>query len=228
MEDKLVYLNDYNQDVHIVASGEALDAVPALWRTLAAESSQATRKSLLLQAWKPFQPELSNTIAYLGEHLEGIDLISYNGQYSLLYTVKNQKGAVLYYEGRNPLSKNVDPRLQAVWNRLPPKLAAFYDTLHNGFYYYASESMGLSPIESVTNLDDLEWGILEELKDPLQISLKDSYGFFTNGMGGYVVTDTSGNDRDKGVLWWAKKPPRYGIRFWDVIDEWTVIGFQQS
>lgn len=228
MEEKLVYLNDYNQDVRIVATGENPEAIPSLWQSLAAQSSQASRKALLLEAWKPFQPELSNIIAFLGKYLEEIDLISYNGQYSLLYSVKNSKGDVLYYEGRNPLTKSVDSRLEAVWNRLPSKLASFYDTLHNGFYYYASESMGLSPIENVTNLDDLEWSILEELKEPLQLSLKDSYGFFTNGMGGYVVIDTSRNDKGQGVLWWSKKQPRYGINFWDIVDEWTVIGFEQS
>jgi hypothetical protein len=44
-------------------------------------------------------------------------------------------------------------------------------------------------------------------------------------MGGYVVIDTENCSNVSGTLWWSKKMPKYGIDFWDIVDEWIVIGF---
>ncbi|WP_199884104.1 hypothetical protein [Anaerosinus massiliensis] len=86
--------------------------------------------------------------------------------------------------------------------------------------------MGLVPLESVTYLNDYEWGILDELKEPLQLDFKTSFGFFSNGMGGYVVSDYQNCNNNNGTLWWKDDQPDYKINFWDVVDEWIVIGFE--
>ncbi len=49
---------------------------------------------------------------------------------------------------------------------------------------------GLESLEDVTYLDDYEWEIVDEIGEHnLRIDLTSSYGFFSNGMGTYVVVD---------------------------------------
>lgn len=95
-----------------------------------------------------------------------------------------------------------------------------------GFYYYASGAMGLVSLECVTYFDDDEWGIIEELEEPLQIDLKTTFGFFKSGMGGYVAIDYNNCKYDKATLWFTNNQPEYNVNFWDVVDEWIVIGFE--
>ena len=45
-------------------------------------------------------------------------------------------------------------------------------------------------------------------------------------MGGYVAIDYNNCEKDNATLWWVNKQPKYNIKFWDVVDEWIVIGFQ--
>jgi hypothetical protein len=227
MDATLDYLVKYRKNITILTNAEILslndNAIPVSWKEIFINDKFADRKKQLLANWAVCAEELRNTISYINENLVDLQLSFCDNIYSILYHIKNSKGGILIYEGKNPSAKKIDLRLKKKWNDLPESITGFYDSVHNGFYYFASESMGLLPVESITNLDDLEWGILEDMTEPVQIELKNSYGFFTNGMGGYVVIDTSDN---KATLWWSNKAPRYNIDFWDVIDEWIVIGFE--
>lgn len=230
MKQKLDYLRRYNKNVKLILLDDIdnikLNLIPTYWRKLFQEKDIKNRIAMLLGIWKKYLgTELSNTISYLEDYLENIEMVEINGRYSILYTIKNSKGRKLYYEGRNPNEKFKNLKLEASWDKLPASLRNFYENVHNGFYYYASESMGLVPLESVTYFDDYEWGIIEELKEPLQIDLKTSFGFFSNGMGGYVVFDYQNCSNDNATLWWKNDQPDYDVKFWDLIDEWIVIGF---
>nr|WP_252250059.1 hypothetical protein [Clostridium sp. ZBS13] len=87
--------------------------------------------------------------------------------------------------------------------------------------------MGLSSLENVVYLDDYEWGIIDDIESQnLKIDLGSSYGFFSNGMGTYVVIDYNNCDNDNATLWSSKEEPEYNLKFWDTVDEWTVIGFE--
>ncbi|MOA16994.1 hypothetical protein D3C78_1372300 [compost metagenome] len=98
--------------------------------------------------------ELSITISYLSENLEDIDLLEiqgrYSTRYSILYTIKKPDGSITYYEGRNPNEEFNNPELEKSWDKIPDSIRKFYENVHNGFYYYASVSMGLEPLEFVT------------------------------------------------------------------------------
>ena len=87
--------------------------------------------------------------------------------------------------------------------------------------------MGLVPLEEVVFLgdDDFDWSIVSEIEEPLKINLDTSFGFFSNGIGTYVVIDYTNCNQNNATLWSAKEQPEYNIDFWDCIDEWTVIGF---
>lgn len=50
-------------------------------------------------------------------------------------------------------------------------------------------------------------GILDKLHEPLKISLDDSFGIFSSGMGGYVTVDLSDYNNGKATLWFASRPP---------------------
>ncbi|MNC13366.1 hypothetical protein D3C75_611110 [compost metagenome] len=181
-----------------------------------------------LNIWREHKIELRNTISYLYEHLINIELMENDSTYSILYTIKNSKGNILYYEGRNPKEGQKGLELEEFWDKTPAAIKNFYENVHDGFYYYASESMGLAPLESVAFLgdEDWDWSIIDDLEEPLKINLDSSFGFFTNGMGSYIAIDYNNCMDNNATFWSAKVKPKYNINFWNYVDEWIVIGFE--
>lgn len=43
---------------------------------------------------------------------------------------------------------------------------------------------------------------------------------------GYVVFDFENGQNDNATLWWNDEYPDYNINFWEVADEWIVVGFE--
>jgi len=234
MESKLEFLKEYNEDVEIILFDDVkkIDSrlIPKEWHELFGEKYSRKRIDFILNVWsKHVGMELSNTIAYLSEHLVNVQLIKKNDKYSILYTLSpsnEDSDEEEYYEGGNPLDMFNNEVLKESWDKIPGSVRTFYEKVHNGFFYYASQAMGLVDLDSVTFFDDDEWGIIEELKEPLQINLKTTFGFFKSGMGGYVAIDYNNCKNNNAILWWANKQPKYNVNFWDIVDEWIVIGFQ--
>ena len=170
--------------------------------------------------------EMSNTISFLEEFLKNIEIMRIGEQYSVLYTIINQDNEIEYYQGNNPYEKRNNKKLDEFFKNAPSSIQNFYTNVHNGFYYYPSKGMGLSPYNDVICLGDYEWGIIDEIEeDNLKLNLETSFGFFNNSMGTYVIIDFSQNINNS-ILWSAKDEPDYELNFWDVVDEWMVIGFQ--
>ncbi|MDE7224880.1 MAG: SMI1/KNR4 family protein [Acetatifactor sp.] len=225
--DKSLYLRKYHKDAEIIEDNiEEIESIPQSWKDIL-HASGTEKKEKVSELWKRHASQvLSNTIAYLDDNLENVELIRYKGKYSLLYSIKMPNGSVAYYEGGNPVEKYFPDEVQKHWNDFPAKIRCFYENLHDGFFHYASRSMGILPSDDIFFLGDEDWGILDELKEPLRINLDNAFGIFSSGMGGYVAVDISDCENDKATLWFASRPPRYDINFWDVVDEWIVIGFQ--
>lgn len=231
MEEKLEFLREYHKNVRIVDFDEInkidVSFIPDNWYKTFIEKDTIKRINSILSIWKKYvNDECRNTILYLSENLVDIELIEYNGKYSILYSIKTSEGEVEYFEGGNPKDKFDNSRLDVVWHKIPLSVREFYENVHNGFYLYSSHSMGLVPFEVVTYFDDDEWGIIEELEKPLQINLKTTFGFFKNGAGGYVAIDYNNCNNNNATLWFTDDQPRYNVDFWDVVDEWLVIGFE--
>lgn len=235
MEQKIEYLKKYtmikNGYVRLVPDDEIehIDSLPLLWYKIFKLKEKKERINTLLDIWRQHVSiELRNTISYLHDYLDNVELIEINQRYSILYTIKNRLGETFYYEGRAPVKDFNNRELEEFWEHTPTKLRTFYESVHNGFYYYASGAMGLVPLENVAFLgdSDLDWGIVEDLEEPLQIDLGTSFGFFSNGMGTYVVIDYKNSENDNATLWSAKDQPEYNINFWDLVDEWIVVGFE--
>lgn len=69
-------------------------------------------------------------------------------------------------------------------------------------------------------------GIIDELREPLAIDLSSTFGFFSSGMGGYVAVDYKNCKNEKATIWFTDEQPQYNVNFWDVVDEWIVLGFE--
>ncbi|MBU3202520.1 SMI1/KNR4 family protein [Clostridium estertheticum] len=225
MEQKLSYLREYDKNINLLTSDEIdkihKDTIFSTWQEIFKEKDVKKRINLLLSIWEKYLgTELCNTISYLKDHLKDIEIMEVDNLYSILYTIKNSKGEYLYYEGRNPKEEFENEELQKLWEKIPKSIQSFYENMHNGFYYYASESMGLVPFESVTYLGD------EDLERNHKINLESSFGFFTNGMGSYVAIDCLNCDNGNATFWSTKIQPKYNIDFWSYVDEWIVIGFE--
>ncbi|BAU27219.1 hypothetical protein DFP93_11391 [Aneurinibacillus soli] len=233
MELKLDFLREYNENIRLVSPDEInninIGLIPDMWQELFKEQDKKKRIQKMLSVWRQhIGTNLYNTISYLDEYLEDIELMELDSIYSILYTIKNSKGEFLYYEGRNPQDSFENEELELSWGKIPALIRNFYENVHNGFYDYTSESMGLVPLESVTYLgdEDLDWGIIDELEEPIQINLETSFGFFSNGMGSYVAIDYTNCNNDNATFWSAKRQPKYNVNFWNYVDEWIVIGFE--
>jgi hypothetical protein len=230
MEKRLEYLREHNENIDILSINDINNIDPKLipntWFDIFIEKDSKKRISSILSIWnKHVELELRNTISYLSEFLIDVELLKNDNKYSILYTLKSSDQE-FYYIGGNPLDSFKNKALEESWDKIPSSIRSFYENVHNGFFYHSSEAMGLVPINSVTYFDDDEWGIIDDLEEPIRIDLKTTFGFFKSGMGGYVAIDYNNCENDNATLWWTNKPPRYNINFWDVVDEWTVIGFQ--
>lgn len=76
----------------------------------------------MLEIWKKYvDNEMSNTISFLNKFLIDVEIMEIGNKYSILYSVKNSKGKVLYYEGRNPRETFNNEQIEGDWCEIPLK-----------------------------------------------------------------------------------------------------------
>ncbi|MED3864419.1 SMI1/KNR4 family protein [Priestia megaterium] len=231
--NKLSFLQQYRKSIEFVSNEDLLsiekEKIPEEWMEVFIETDKTERKDKLIALWnRVCEKELSHTISYLKENLVDVELIIDNGQYAILYSVKSENDEILYYEGGIPNKSIYDLDMQQAWSSVPQSIVKFYGKLHNGFYYMPSRAMGLVPLERVTYFKEDEWGILDDLEHPLEINLDTTYGFFENGMGEYVAVDLNNCTDNRATLWFTNDQPEYSVDFWDIVDEWILIGLQDN
>ena len=185
------------------------------------------RSAATIKCWKAlFANELRNTILYLEENLLDVNLIKYQGKYSILYSILSSNKKVLYYEGGNCNTTHFPGKLQSKLDNLPSSIVKFYQELHNGFFYYASGGMGLLESNDIVVFDDEEWGILDDLKQPLKIYLPTTFEYLVLEWADMLQWICLIADSCKATLWFSNRQPEYDINFWDIVDEWIVLGMQ--
>lgn len=219
------YLRRYHKDIKIIDNIKEVNEsqITEEWKFIFSQKDMGIRKELIIKEWeKNLKYELSRTIEYLKNNIKSINLISYRNCYAILYEVVTEDGDIDYYEGGNPLDTNNHKLL----NGMPIKLKLFYTQLHNGFFYYPSRMIGISPISEVTIFLQDEWGIIYEIEKPLGININSTYGFFKSGMGGYLAIDYENCEHDNATLWFTNKEPKYNVNFWDMVDEWILMSFE--
>ncbi|MDF2523921.1 MAG: hypothetical protein K0R31_1562 [Clostridiales bacterium] len=228
MKDKLQYISKFRNNISLVSVNELeINEIPSPWLEILKVSNLNNQLKKVIDLWNSISgKELRNTISYLSQNLVDIDLIKYNDKYSILYTINVGDGEIDYFEGNLPTQKINNTKLEKVWPCIPDSVKSFYEHLHDGFYYYPSMAMGLVSLDKVVSFEDDEWGIIDDLQEPLGIDLHSTYGFFSSGMGGYVAIDLKNCKDDNATIWFTDEQPRYHVNFWDVVDEWIVIGFE--
>ena len=229
INEKIAFLNKYTLSSEkkvefITDKSTILNApIPEYWKKAFVTRDMKERKSIILSEWKKYDAqELRNTILYLQTYLTNIELMKIGDEYSVLYTIlgyKTQKTA--FYEGKNPLSEsNFGEKFDCPVENIDKTIVDFYTKVHNGFYYYPSKTMGLDSTENIDSMADFEW----EYEDQLEMDLTSCYNFFSNGMGTYVVLGLNQDLETGAYLWSAKELPKGNLNFWDIIDEWIIIG----
>jgi len=221
----LDYLKKYDKSVKIVNINDMdKTTIPEYWVKVLILESAEERAKKVLECWEiSFALELSNTIDYLKHNLDDVLLLESNGKYSLLYCIKNLAGKIVYYQGSNPIESLKNNELLKKIGTVSPKLEEFYNKVHNGFYHYSSHAMGLVPLSEIIYFVEYDWGIIDDLKEPIKIKLDSTYGVFSSGSGGYVAIDISNK---KSTVWFSNDLPDYDVKFWNVVDEWIQIGLE--
>ncbi len=232
MDEKITFLKRYSPNIAILEISSLdksqFDMLPLYWQAAFKAHSSEEKLDIILSEWENYDYQFQAVHSYLEDNLIDVDFIRQNNEISLLYSIRNAAGKICYYEGKNPNTKNIPENIRKRWNEIPESFRDIYDELHNGWIYFASQSNGLSKVEDLFFLDEMDWGILEEIDvHSLPFSLSDSIPFFSNGMGAYACFDLKSKDNQSGFIWYHDKAPRLDIELWAVIDEWTKIGIER-
>ncbi|WP_299493408.1 hypothetical protein [uncultured Shewanella sp.] len=229
-EDNLLsYLNDYVSEPKVLNLSQlTLDEqklIPQSWLSiLALEGKERFTKAL--SYWQPIASEMSEVLFYLDNNIVSIDLVHHQYGYCLVYGVISEDDPdITYYEARNPKTMQMSSAVADSWLLLPENMRQFYEQFHNGWYCLASGSMGLSPVEDFFFLADEEWGILDDIDMP-PVDLSKTLAVYTNGAGGYLCFEFKDSKDLSALLWWSSDAPMLDLNFWDVADEWTLMGFE--
>ena len=224
MIDKLDYLNKYRDNVELVYINDVESFITDEWKNVFNERTQSKRVENTINIWKKYcEKELKNIINYLSEHLIDVRLVKTSYGLSVIYELIMIDGSIDYYEGLLPI-KDYNKELLS-WNSIPESLKNFYSSIHNGFYYYAGQNMGILPVQKITCMNEYDWEIIEDLKLDIPFSMKSTYIFFETGMGGYVLLDTQKYRSENSIVWFSRRKPICNKNFWDIVDEWIVMGF---
>ena len=235
MNEKLDYLNKYKgyagPPVEIVSAQDVLEEIPESWTAVFSLGDQRQRIDAMVAEWVKYVPsDLRRTIYYLSKNIVEIDLIRRKDKLYILYSIKRSKhDKITYYEGGNPKDSLEcrSSKLAALWGGLPKGLRLFYEHLHNGFHSYSGKAMGLNSTQETFVMNEYDWEVIDDLGiTDIPIDFETSFAFFDNGGGGHVVLDLKHPDVDKAVLWFSSDTPDYNLNFWDIVDEWIVIGFE--
>lgn len=220
--------NFYNSAIKLFEKSEINESVckmiPANWYEILKQDSQSNKIAKTICMWKILKKELSRTIDFLEEHLQDVDLVQIDNSMYLFYTIKTDENELIYYLGGNPFDTKIEEQeFSKKGLSILQSQRTFYEKLHNGFFDYCSKAMGLLQVFEVKCLSDDEWEILNSVKE-IKINLNVSYSFFSNGLGDYVVTDL---ELQKSAVWFHDEEPVYGVDFWNVADEWLLMGLSE-
>jgi len=228
MQNLFEDLSKFRKNIKIITEyDEIKNLITDEWYMILSQENSSEKLNMLIDLWEKIcGKELFQTINYLRKNMKDIYVLKTGDEYSIIYCIKMRNGEIDYYEGKFPVISEEKNNSKKIIEDFPTSIQLFYKVLHNGFYYYPSHAMGMLEIERVKCLNEDEWGIIDVLEKPLKIKMDTSFSFFSTGMGGYVVKDFSDNNSSQGIVWFANREPLYDRNFWNIIDEWIVLGFE--
>jgi len=200
--------------------------VPDWWRALP-QLAPVERIDNVMNQWEMVAGvHLKNTISYMREHLQDVELMSVHSMLYLLYSIKDRLGDMVYWVSGNPLAPYDNLGFAASnldWSRVPEALRMFYQ-FNDGFFSFTGRE-GFPPASQILCLGDYDLGIITAHNLDVKVNLPQTYSFYTNNSGGYIAVDLSDCEGDKAVVWWDEIDPTYDQDFWHVADDWTVLMF---
>lgn len=202
--------------------------IPDTWIQILSLENAESRCKAVIELWKKYlEDKLPSVIARFDEGLENIELLERlkkgEKKYSLLYSIIDEEGKCIYYEGRNPLD-NIPHRAElSFWDNMPLRIRNFYEKIHDGFYHYMNRGMGLQPIEFThfkeLEPDELEWNLNYDGNESVLDEASHTMAFFWNSLGIAVSVDDSDGSEDNAVIWRSNAPCEFHANFWSVVDQ---------
>jgi hypothetical protein len=232
MNEKLLYLRKYSRNIEIVnftdLSENDKTMLPDYWNKAFMKNNVKETIEIILSEWDKYDYQFKATINYLYNNLINVELVKKNKELLLLYSIKDKIGKEIYYIGKNVKTLHIPNNLKKLWDKLPDTIKDVYKYLHNGWYYFASESNGLESIENIIILSQLDWGILDKINQKkLPYKLENCISLFHNSAGIYVCYDIKTENKNNGFIWFKDQEPKNNIKLWPVIDEWTKMGIEE-
>lgn len=222
LEDSSVRLFG-NQNVEVLHN-----AVPDSWVEIMSAENKVGKCQAVIELWKKYLGDkLPDVLRKFEEGLDNVELLERNSEegkrYSLLYSIIDEEGKCIYYEGRNP-QDNISYRSQlSYWSDFPAGIRNFYEKIHDGFYHYMNRGMGLQPIAftrfTEPEGEELEWNL--DFEGYAAIFDEDSHdmAFFWNSLGIAVSIDGSEGSEENAIIWRSDAPCEFKADFWSIVDQ---------
>ena len=217
MDQLVELLQDNNvENFEIITHIESDASIPDLWKQIIVENNETVKVELVKKYWLLFKDKLPKTYTLINDHLKNAVVIKDGEGYKLVYIIEIDDFDSVYV-GLVPTQTG--PFLDL----LPDDIAAFYKTIHNGWYENISGGLGFLPLEKMSYLSEHEWGILDEIEKP-PFDLSDVFYIFHNAGPGYLCIDVTNKKDVKYLIFWTDRKPKLGIDFWSFMDSWIEIG----
>lgn len=231
MNNKTKFLMLENDTAH-VCNGSVLqksqNVVPDNWIEILSLESAEARCREVIGLWKKYlKDELPGVIARFEEGLKDVELLERiekgERKYSMLYSINNEDGKCIYYEGRNPLDNVQHRAALGYWDDMPIRIKNFYEKIHDGFYHYLNRGMGLQPIQfsrfKESEPDELEWNLNYDGNEGVLNEGSHTMAFFWNSLGIAVSVDDSDESENNTIIWRSDAPCEFHAKFWRVVDQ---------
>lgn len=250
MKDKLFFLQLEDSTVNLfdnIKPGEICNLVPDSWIKIISSEGKKERCHATIGLWEKYLGRsLPNVMKSFEEKLDNVELLERRDnrkkRYSLLYSMLDESGRCLYYEGRNPID-NISVRSQLnYWSNMSQQIRDFYEHIHDGFYHYMNRGMGLQPLRfthfmepedevakwnikfgGVTNYGDeaeaQEWDLEVGNYDELWEESSHQMAFFWNSLGLAVSMDDSKDSEKNAIIWKNTSSPTFHNDFWRIVDQ---------
>ena len=190
--------------------------LPEYWMQIFRSEDTIRKKSIFIEKFVEVSGDkLSNSLSYLSKCDIEFILFNSNIGVGLLLVIDNNQD-IQYRVLLTPI--DIQSEIFSLINNVD--LSNFYSFLGNGFVDPQTLSMGLYPIKYVKPLSQL----IEE-SDLQDIDSSLNYIFFSNGASGYLCYDSKNYC---GLIFWTDDSPDYPVEFWNVLDEWILIGLSEE
>ncbi len=252
MKDKLFFLQLEDSTVNLlnnIKTENLCDLVPDSWVKIILSEEKKERCHATIRLWKKYLGRnLPNVIKRFENELDNVELLercdNKMRRYSLLYSMIDENGRCIYYEGRNPVD-NIAMRSQlSYWGNMSQQIKDFYEHIHDGFYHYMNRGIGLQPMRfthfmepedevvkwnikfgGVTNYGDedeieaQEWNLNVGDYDELWEENSHQMAFFWNSLGLAVSMDDGKDSEKNAIIWKSTTPPTFHNDFWRTVDQ---------